>query len=100
MKINYLLGMLASLCVVATSCSSDNDKEIQADLNVLDTYLDKDKSEDPVYTAQKWDEIQEEYNETIVKVQEGGKELSNTATAKLEEVKTEYNNLKEKYNAA
>ena len=98
MKVNYLLSVAASLCVMTSSCSSDSDNEIQSDLNRLDNYLDSVKTAAPVYTAQKWDEIQKEYNETIVKVQAEGKELSTSANAKLEEVKTEYNNLKEKYN--
>ncbi|RZK03033.1 MAG: hypothetical protein EOO43_23180 [Flavobacterium sp.] len=98
MKVNYFLGVAAFLCLALTSCDSDNDNQVQTELNRLDNYLDSVKTAAPVYSAAKWDEIQKEYNETIVKVQEGGKELSTAANAKLEEVKTEYNKLKEKYN--
>ncbi len=97
MKFNYLLGVVASFCILTTACNS-NDKQVQADLERLDNYLDSIKKDAPAYSAQTWNEIEKEYNTTVEKVQEKSTELSAEANTKLEEVRAEYNALKEKYN--
>jgi hypothetical protein len=96
MKISKLVAATVIVCVGFTACNS-NDNEIERDLSSLDAYLDSVRSVKPVYSEEGWATIKTEYNRTIDKVQVAGKELSTDANRKLEEVKVEYNKLKDEY---
>ncbi|MHA4842534.1 DUF6565 domain-containing protein [Flavitalea antarctica] len=97
MKISNLLAATAIVCFGFTACDSNDDNEIERDLSRLDSYLDSVKSVTPVYSEEGWATIKTEYNRTIDKIQVAGKELSSDANKKLEEVKAEYNKLKDDY---
>ena len=96
MKISNLVAATVIVCFGFTACNSD-DNEIERDLSSLDAYLDSVKSIKPVYSEEGWAKIHTEYNRTIDKVQVAGRELSADANQKLEEVKSEYNKLKDEY---
>ena len=96
MKISKLVAATVMVCVGFTACDS-NDNEIERDLSKLDAYLDSVKSVKPVYSEEGWATIKTEYNRTIDKVEVAGEELSSDANKKLEEVKAEYNKLKDDY---
>jgi uncharacterized alpha-E superfamily protein len=97
MKISNLVAATVIVCFGFTACDSNDDNEIERDLSRLDNYLDSVKSIKPVYSEDGWATIKTEYNRTIDKVQVAGKELSSDANRKLEEVKAEYNKLKDEY---
>jgi uncharacterized protein YacL (UPF0231 family) len=97
MKISNLVAATFIICFGFTACDSNDDNEIDRDLSRLDSYLDSVKTVKPVYSEEGWATIKTEYNRTIDKVQVAGKELSSDANKKLEEVKAEYNKLKDDY---
>jgi hypothetical protein len=84
------------LSIGFTSCDT-GDTQAEQDLDRLGNYLDSVKKETPVYTAARWDDIKDEYNETIAKIDVAGAKFSDEASRKLESVKAEYNKLKDDY---
>lgn len=79
------------------SCSSSADQAVENDLDRLGTYLDSIKTAAPVYSNEAWKDIKTAYNNTVETATAEGKKLSDKASKKLEEVKAEYNTLKDDY---
>jgi hypothetical protein len=98
-KQTFSVVLSVMLSVAMVSCESESEKQIDRDLTRLGVYLDSVEAATPVYTEQAWDNIQAEYNNTIAKIDVGGKEMSKDANTKLEAVKADYNKLKVDYNS-
>jgi hypothetical protein len=95
-KHNILAAVIVMSAIGFTSCEP-GETEAERDLNRLGNYLDSVKKVTPEYTAARWENIKEEYNETIAKIDVAGTKLSDEANRKLESVKAEYNKLKDDY---
>ncbi|RYG40020.1 MAG: hypothetical protein EOO01_28300 [Chitinophagaceae bacterium] len=96
------LGLVAITCMMGiglVSCDASADEKIDRDLTNLGNYMDSIKATSTDYTAEKWENIKTEYNETIREIDVEKTKLSASASTKLENVKAEYNKLKDEFEA-
>lgn len=86
----------STLFTVIILCACNDRNDYKTNVNNLAAYVDSVADLQPVYTESQWARIDEGYNERLGKV-ESTKEVDSNEKAKLEESRSQYQVLREKY---